>query len=576
MRFVALLTFLILCLGASAQGNVRVFPQDCNGLPINKVIMIIEHDGKRELPDSTIMSAVYRSLNIYPGASFNSGIASMAMRQIENDTRVASADYKLYAVSIGAPVDMVVEVSMLPADIHKEINQKEGMSVSRSIRDFPLIYQNPRSELTLIMNGAVGLFDDKNGFFGHGKAMTEGNPIATNPEGEGTRFWGEAFLELGVGGIVEFGSSGIYAYGAVSAMATGRNTSDAFSQGGHIYYDFEKLYAGFMFTRLGPRHNQVINLSAGRQEFQLNDGFLISRFSGAGNAGPRASTYLNARRSLHMSAVAKWSSPRFNAEIFYIQPEELTRHSHSRMRYAGAYAGYNDNRHWNTGIALISRIDGEGEYYLPDGSTLRQKGLMVINPKLWVSDIGGTGAFFKSEYAYEWHKSGGMSANGWYVGAGIDMKHVKWTPRLYYRYAFMQGDKEKSKIYTRFDPMLTGGLAEWVQGMNFCKVVGHGNIITHRIEALVYPSQKLNFEFDYYHLQADTHNNIGGGAPAIASFSSRNLGDEFTIQCNWNINRHFMVLGLVSVAIPGRALKDALPSPVKAWSTYQLNLFMFF
>lgn len=275
-----------------------------------------------------------------------------------------------------------------------------------------------------------------------------------------------------------------------------------------------------------------------------------------------------------MTGLMKWSSPNWDAGFFYLQPEELTHRQEIKNRYVGADVNFNKNG-WNPGLAFVSRVHGKGDYYLPDGSTLSHKGLLAINPKLWITNIADTGLFFKSEYVHEWHTGGGMSANGWYAGLGIDLNKVKWTPRLYYRYAFMQGDNPGSKVYSRFDPMLTGSLAEWVQGINMCKVVGAGNIVTHRLEAIIYPARNINIELDYYHLRADTRYNVGG-TPALNNLPSKHLGDEITMQVNWNINRHFMLLGLVSAAIPGKGISDALPGPSKTWTTFQLNLFMFF
>lgn len=194
---------------APAMVGARVYPQESNGLPIKSVTILIEKEGRIMVADSVGSSRFYNTLNIYPGGVFNLNIANMAMKRLDMEPGIKEASYRLYAATQGAPLDMVVSVSLLPPDTHKSINGREGMVVTRSPRDFPLIFENDKSEVTLIMNGAVGLFDDKNGFFGHGKVLNEGNPIATDPEGMGTRFWGEVFVEPGLAGIVELGRSRI-------------------------------------------------------------------------------------------------------------------------------------------------------------------------------------------------------------------------------------------------------------------------------------------------------------------------------------------------------------------------------
>lgn len=225
-------------------------------------------------------------------------------------------------------------------------------------------------------------------------------------------------------------------------------------------------------------------------------------------------------------------------------------------------------------MAYINRVGGKGTYATPDG-TIPKKGLSIINPKLWINNIGGTAIFFKSEYAYEFNKDRTMSANGWYVGGGVNLTKVRTRPMFYYRYAFMQGDNPDSKMYTRFDPILTGGLGNWVQGINMRKVLGNGNIISHRLQAKAYPLPSLEVSLDYFHLRSDTYLNLGS-LPPLSNLKSKHLGDEVTLEAQYFVNPHFMVLGIASLAVPGRGIKDALPEGAKNWTSVQLALFMFF
>ncbi len=551
----------------------QVYPQNSDGLPIRSIILVINNQDKKYLADSSQMSDFYKDVNMYPGSSFNQNVANMALKRIQGDSRVKSADYKLYSSNFSGPLIMVINITLLAPGEHKLYDGRSGITVSGKANDFPMIFESKNAELTFILNGGAGLFNEDNAFFGHGAEFTKGNSIATNPAKTGVRFWGEAYIEPGLGGIIKLGKSSIYGYGAVSGLFSGRNTSDIYSNGGSAFADFEKLYVGFIFTKLG-KSNMNLSVSYGRQPFQLNDGFLISKYSGSANAGERASVYLNSRTAFQKAGLIKLNARRWSLQAFFLEPEELFKNKQNNISYAGAYAGYNDNKHFDLGIAYINRIAGRGDYYTPDG-TIPKKGLNIINPKVWITNIGGTGLFFKSEYAYQLSSSGDMSANGWYAGLGADFKKLKTHPMLYYRYAFMQGDNPNNKQYTRYDPILTGGLGDWVQGINMRKVVGNGNIITHRVQAKVFPIPSLELSLDYFLLRADTYSNIG--APAFLSkLESKHLGDELTFTSRWFINRHFMMLGIISYAIPGKAIKDALPEPVKNWLSVQMAIFMFF
>lgn len=585
MRFLFIITGLIFLLsGLSAQTNqmsnpgsslpIRVYPANSEGVPIYSIIMLIHKDGQTIVADSAVVTQFDKDVNIYPGMAFSQSVTDMAMKRIESNPKVKNASYELYGTQVGGNLILVINIYILTPGEHKSISGKSGMFATKSIHDFPTLIETNNAKLTLLLNGGVGLYNENNSFFGQGTAFTKGNPVANDPAGKGVRFWGETYIEPGVAGITRLGQSDIYAFGALSAMVTARNTADIYSSGATVYADFERLYAGLLFTGLGKSKQGAIQLSYGRQFFQLNDGFLISKYSGSSNAGKRGSVYLNARTTFQKTGLLRISARRWSLEGFYLEPEELFKDKQSNIGYAGANLGYNDNKHFDISFAYINRISGTGNYITPFGE-IPKKGLSVFNPKIWITNIGGTGLFLKSEYAYEIHADNNMRANAWYMGAGIDMKKWQYRPMLYYRYAFMQGDKGKDNKYTRFDPILTGGLGDWVQGIIMRKMLGSGNIITHRLQYKMFPTQSLELSLDYFRLLADTYSNLGSPAP-LSELKSKHLGDEFTFTGRYFINNHFMLLGVVSYARPGAAIKKAFTEPIKDWSSVQLALFMFF
>lgn len=557
----------------NAYTALKVYPETSEGLPIRSVVILIHKEGKTYTLDAPEMDAFYKIASIYPGSVFNRSITNMAIRRIDQDPRVSKVDYELYSNNLTSPVVLVVNVYILNPGEHKVYAGSKGMIASKTGRDFPLLFENNKSELTFILNGGVGLYNEVNPFFGQGKAFTQGNPIADDPGGKGVRFWGEAYLEPGIGGIVELGNSNIYTYGAITGLFSGRNTADIYSSGAAGYGALERLYAGFVFTQLGKK-NLNLDISYGRQTFQLNDGFLLSKYSGSSNAGSRGSVYLNSRTSFNKAGLIKLNSSSWSLQGFYLEPQELSRHNKVHTTYAGGYLGYNNNKHWDVGFAYINRVRGSGSYSTVNGK-IPQKGLYVLNPKIWINNIANKGFFLKSEYAFEGHSDGDMRANAWYIGGGLDLKNVVTKPMFYYRYAFMQGQKEGSRYYTRFDPLLTGGLGDWVQGINMRKVLGNGNIISHRLQARFNPVSSVDVSVDYFHLRANSYINLSGLAP-ISHLKSKHLGDEITITSHWYINQHFMLLGLASIAIPGNGLRESVTGGTRDWSSVQLALFMFF
>ena len=168
-----------------------------------------------------------------------------------------------------------------------------------------------------------------------------------------------------------------------------------------------------------------------------------------------------------------------------------------------------------------------------------------------------------------------MNSNAWYAGLGYSMKNIKTTPSVYYRYAFLKGDNPNTATYERFDPILTGGLGNWVQGLNFRKVVGNGNIISHRVELTSWITRSMSISLDYFYLQADQLNNLGG-LPPIATINNKELGHEATLTLKGLLKEHFTLLGVVSYGIPGKGLDQAFVEPLPNWLTVQAALFVNF
>ena len=428
--------------------------------------------------------------------------------------------------------------------------------------------------MSFILNGGVGLFNENNALFSKGAEFTKGNPVATMPAGKGVRFWGEAYLEPGVSVISQLGNSNTYLYGAGSVLISGRNSTDIYSEGSTIYAAFERLYGGILFARLGKNKQTNIDISAGRQFFQLNDGFLISKFSGSANAGERGSVYLNSRTTFQKTAMIKYHSKTGMARDFSLNPRSYLKKG-SRIRITPAPASCTTiTNSVDAGVSYIQVTGGTSSYPTPYES-IAKKGMYIVNPKLWLQDIGSTGIFFKSEYAYQSHHKADMQSNAWYIGLGIKKNKWKYRPSLYYRYAFMKGDDSVTRKYERFDPMLTGGLGNWVQGIDFRKISGSGNIISHRVEAKANFSSNFEMSVDYFLLRANTLSNIGALSP-IANLKDVSYGHEFTLTTRYFLSSHFMFLGIFSYANPGEAIKKAFSSEVYPWTSIQGSLFMFF
>jgi hypothetical protein len=554
--------------------TIPMSAQQAEGLPVRSVIIVLHKAEGDLLADSVGVDNFYKAFGLRPGASYNQYFADLAVRTIADQPDINNADINIYAAEWSGPLVLVINVYYLKPGQSKSVGGKKGMTQTRSIRDFPNVIETSRAKLQLIFNGGIGLFNEVNALFSKGPEFTNGNPIATDPATKGVRFWSEAFLEPGIAGITQIGKSKLYAYGAASVLISGRNASDIYSYGPTTFVDIERAYAGLLGTRLGKNQHINFDISAGRQFFQLNDGFLISKFSGSANAGERGSVYLNSRTAFEKTVLAKLHIKNWMFQFYFLEPQELFKNRQSNTNYTGGGITYNNNKNLDAGLYYIKTSGGTSKYSRPQGP-INKKGMFILNPKLWIKNIANTGLFFKTEYAYQSHSTADMQSSAWYVGAGIKKDSWRMRPSLYYRYAFMQGDDSLTLKFEKFDPILTGGLGNWVQGINFRKVSGNGNIISHRIELKIYPVKNLELSVDYFLLQSNTASNLGA-LPPITTLKGKNYGHEITVSPRYFLNNHFMLLGVLSYGIPGDGLRNAFDDKLYNWTSIQTALFMFF
>jgi len=548
---------------------VEIPPVQAEGLPIQLVEVYVIEDGVTRILKDGEFESFLTYFNLKNKGVFHPLDYKQTKKLILAREEVLDATYKTFNDAFYGP--LTVRWYITAGEIQEEQKTK-GLISTGKWSDLPMLYEDERSELTFILNGGLGAFLDYNGFFGEGAAFTQGNPIADQPADFGATYWTEAYLEPGIGGISALGNTDIYIYGALSAMFTTRIGNDIFSSGSTVFADFERAYAGFLVPRLGKNDNGKLDISLGRNFFQLNDGFLFSKFAGSANAGDRGSVYLNARTAFQKTILATFTSKNWTFRGFFVEPQELFADSQTNINYTGATVGFNDSSKYDFNLTVLQRTNGIGQYRLPDGESIDKKGLWVINPKLWFSNLFDEGLFLKSEFAYE--TKPGMRTHAWYIGGGIQRNDLKFKPSLYYRYAFMKGDDPNTETYERYDPLLSSGLGNWVQGINFRKVIGNGNIVSHRIELRGSLSDKWQVALDAFFLRADELNNLGGLAP-VSNLTDTNFGQEYTVNLRYFLNRHFLFQGVFSHAVPQDAILNNLPD-ARSWQTFQFSLFMFY
>ena len=555
--------------GAAAEQGVAVSSHLVEGVVIDSVYVHLAGSDAAATDASGLRGDVSAAFGLGAGERFAIPLAEQGLRRVRALPEVRRAEYRVYTAQDAGKVIVALLISAGPAP--EEPGGAKGWLGEGDWRNLPLLWEDERSKLSAYVTGGAGVFSDSNPWFGQTEAFTRGSPIATDPADGSQATWGEVYLEPGLYGIRQAGASPFYLYGDVSVMLTGALGQDLFVSQDRTHLEIEKGYVGILYAPLEDDEAPRLNLSMGRQPFQLNDGFIISRFSGSANAGERASLYLNSRVAFQQTALASLRSGDLHLQCFYLEPQELDIASaQTDTQMVGVQFRHADEEHLDAGLTCLYVPESRSAYLLSEEERAQREGLRVINPHVYLSGLNNW--WFKSEYAYQEHDDLSMRAHAAYGVVGHHFKNTAGRPNLSYRYAQFGGDDPDTAVYERFDPLYSGGLAEWVQGITLKKVTANSNLSAQRVRLTVNPTDALEFRFDYFYLRALERNNRGGAAP-LQNLSDKDLGHELTWTTQWQVNRNYFLLGVLSGAFPGEAIRD-LEGSEHNWVTCQLALFV--
>jgi hypothetical protein len=432
---------------------------------------------------------------------------------------------------------------------------------------FPTLYQSDRALLTTLLLGGVGGYADRNPWFGKPGLFVSGSPIAGRLPGDEAT-WTEGFVEGGLGAASQIGGSPFYLYGAVTVLTSWSLGQDIYRDDDRSVTGVEKAYGGLLYV--DPGAGSSLNLSMGRQNVTVNDGFLVHFVRGSANIGPRGGLYLGPRNANDFSVVVDGRAGPWSLKAFYIDPNELES-IESGSTFAGLNARYALSRGLAVDATAIYVPDSRSVFAKPDGATVPREGVTTIAAHgRWIHALGIDGLWLESEVAHQVHEHVAMSAWAAYGLVGYRAGGVSWTPSLSYRYSHFTGDDPATAQYERFDPLLSTGLGNWLQGVTFGKVVSNSNLEVHRLQFNVTPRPVLHLTVDLHLLRAPELNNRGSNR-ALSQLSSNDLGQEVTLSARWAISRRLYLQSLASVALPGRALRDI--GADKPWTTFQVSLY---
>ncbi len=538
------------------QGGGIPLPALAEGSAIAEARVTLANDGGNPARGRAAAARLAKSLRDLEGRTFSRGLVERRLAAARARLGPGRIGYRLLPASRPGEVVVLVEIDL---------------SATTPARPQPLtLIQNDRVYLTAVLAGGVGVYSDPNVWFGRPDLFLRGNPLAGKLPGRGPA-WTEGFVEFGLAGAAQIGDSPLYLYGALTGLTSWTRGQDFFRADPRTYTGLEKAYGGLLYV--DPETGNSLDVSLGRQTVTLNDGFLIHFVRGAANAGVRAASYIGARTANDFSAVATGRFGPWSFKAFYIDPDELPRVD-SRSTFAGVNLRYAITPTLSADASWITIPRSTSTFATPDGRRLEREGLQTLAGHLrWNRALGVDGLWLESEVAHQSHDHYPMSAWAAYGLVGYQAADLPWSPSLSYRFAYATGDNPATQRYERFDPLLSTGLGNWLQGVIFGKVTSNSNVAVHRLQFNLVPAPTLNVTFDWHLLRAPERNNLGSN-PAISRLSSSDIGQEFSLTGRWAINRNLYLQTIGSVGLPGKALRDA--GATKNWTTLQSSLYWTF
>ena len=376
----------------------------------------------------------------------------------------------------------------------------------------------------------------------------------------------EGYIEPGLTGSYQLDSSGRL-YGGISAVGAftgGDGDPTGLTDGGDGNADVESLYVGWSSGNAFAESwgEDVLEISYGRQEFSVGDGFLI--MDGNLDILDDAGFWLAPRSAFRRAGLIKINTNPVRGDIFYLESTD----SQDETEVAGVNVEYSREGLGTFGAMYFHVLDSE-----PPNFQLPRDGVDVFSLRaneISLPDLENMA--FWGEYVRETGggKFGDKDATGWYVEAQYSFANVAWTPRLSYRYASLSGDVDpndnKSEDYDPFFYGYSRGWGTWYQG----EITGeyllfNSNQTNHMVHLAVNPTDDIEVGAQYFNFSLDQYNYFG------TPVTSKDFADEINIYADWSISDKLSASALYGVAFPGDGAEQAFGND-KSFNLFQVYM----
>jgi hypothetical protein len=193
--------------------------------------------------------------------------------------------------------------------------------------------------------------------------------------------------------------------------------------------------------------------------------------------------------------------------------------------------------------------------------------------------------FLAGDFAYQWNDRIDMSAWAGRVQAGYTFPEMAWSPTLTLAYQTFSGDDPDNAQFERFDPLYyDGSPAAWATGSKSAMTFINSNVQSFNVALRVAPTPRDAITLRYAHVRANelrspiqfgqaTRVDISSGVDNIVSgVTHAHLSDDVFIEYSRVINPNTYLTAGFSISVPGKGIRDVVPSSDPIWSGGFVNV----
>ncbi len=287
----------------------------------------------------------------------------------------------------------------------------------------------------------------------------------------------------------------------------------------HAYVGWK---SGNLFSSLGE---DFLDISFGRQNYLVGNGFLFASEGGAGWGRP--AYWIGGRKSADYAAVIKMKSGNWSGDLVYFEaddnPDSDTKVGGGNVAYTAEGMGYLGAGVYSVESDIASR-DSMMVYDVRGG--LHPFALMGGADVLKPLNI-------EAEYVYEDTDSGYQSGNAWYALVSYQVEKCPWKPTLTYRYSSYDQD---------YDYLFYGSTdwETWYQGEVLGEyILWNTDMDSHMLKLAFQPLDTVNVALAY--LNFDRHQ------------SGKDYAQEYEVIVDWAVNNHLSLSFVGGIADPDEA-----------------------